>query len=183
MAHKMLMHDAGEENVPIILMSGRDNLAEVARQSRFSGPKVPGRHRSGAAVETVFGRRHPSDHLGRGGHAVAEAAIVPILMTMPTSKPAKLSAAEVTVALTKLPHWTLENGKLHRQYEFADFVAAFQFMAGTALVAQGMDHHPEWFNVWNKVRVDLATHDAGGVTELDVKLAHSMEKLADRQPK
>jgi pterin-4a-carbinolamine dehydratase len=58
-----------------------------------------------------------------------------------------------------------------------------KFMAGAALVAQGMDHHPEWFNVWNRVRVDLATHDAGGVTALDLKLAHSMEELADRQPK
>jgi len=102
---------------------------------------------------------------------------------MPKPGLVKLSVDEVTVALTKLPPWKLEKGKLHRQYEFADFVAAFQFMAGAALVAQGMDHHPEWFNVWNKVVIDLATHDAGGVTALDVKLAHSMEALADRQPK
>jgi 4a-hydroxytetrahydrobiopterin dehydratase len=121
--------------------------------------------------------------LGRAGPAIAEAAIIPILVTMPTPGLVKLSADEVTVALTKLPHWKLEKGKLHRHYEFADFVAAFQFMAGAALVAQGMDHHPEWFNVWNKVVIDLATHDAGGVTALDVKLAHSMEELADRQPK
>jgi 4a-hydroxytetrahydrobiopterin dehydratase len=122
-------------------------------------------------------------NLGRFGHAVADTAIIPILGTMPTASPVKLSAAEIAVALTKLPHWKLEKDKLHRQYEFADFVAAFQFMAGTALVAQGMDHHPEWFNVWNRVRIDLATHDAGGVTALDLKLAHSMEELADRQPK
>ncbi len=67
--------------------------------------------------------------------------------------------------------------------EFADFVAAFGFMSGAVLVAQGMDHHPEWFNVWNTVRVDLATHDAGGITTLDVNLAHSMEELAARQPR
>jgi 4a-hydroxytetrahydrobiopterin dehydratase len=53
-------------------------------------------------------------------------------------------------------------------------------MTGAALVAQAMNHHPEWFNVWNTVRVDLATHDAGGITALDVKLAHAMEELAGR---
>jgi 4a-hydroxytetrahydrobiopterin dehydratase len=95
--------------------------------------------------------------------------------------PVKLSNAEITAALAKLPGWKLEKAKLHRQYEFVDFVAAFQFMAGAALVAQALDHHPEWFNVWNKVRIDLATHDAGGVTVLDVKLARSMEEMADRQ--
>ena len=54
-------------------------------------------------------------------------------------------------------------------------------MTGAALVAQGMDHHPEWFNVWNAVRIDLWTHDAGGVTTLDVRLAQRMEELAGRQ--
>jgi 4a-hydroxytetrahydrobiopterin dehydratase len=92
-----------------------------------------------------------------------------------------LSAAKITVALSKLPGWKLKGGKLHREYKFADFVAAFGFMAGVALVAQGMDHHPEWLNVWSTVRVDLATHDAGGVTALDVKLAHAMDELAGRQ--
>jgi|SRR5450432_2335997 4a-hydroxytetrahydrobiopterin dehydratase len=102
---------------------------------------------------------------------------------MSTPRPVKLSAAEIATALSELPDWKLHAGKLHREYEFADFVIAFGFMASAALVAQGMDHHPEWFNVWNKVRVDLATHDAGGVTPLDVKLAHAMEKLAARQTK
>ena len=102
---------------------------------------------------------------------------------MSTPKSVKLSDAEIATALSTLPHWKLDGGKLHRQYEFADFIAAFGFMASAGLVAQGMDHHPEWFNVWNKVRIDLATHDAGGVTALDVKLAHSMEELAARQPK
>jgi 4a-hydroxytetrahydrobiopterin dehydratase len=97
------------------------------------------------------------------------------------SKRARSSEAEIATALSTLPQWKVEGGKLHREYEFADFVAAFGFMAGAALVAQAMDHHPEWFNVWNKVRVDLATHDAGGITALDVKLAHAMEELADRQ--
>ena len=100
---------------------------------------------------------------------------------MSTSRPVKLSEGEIAAALLELPAWKLEAGKLHREYKFPDFVAAFGFMAGAALVAQAMDHHPEWFNVWNTVRVDLATHDAGGVTVLDFKLARSMEELADRQ--
>ena len=100
---------------------------------------------------------------------------------MPPSKFVKLSKAKIAIALSKLPEWKLKGGKLHREYKFADFIAAFGFMTGAALVAQGMDHHPEWFNVWSTVRVDLATHDAGGITTLDVDLAHSMEELAARQ--
>jgi 4a-hydroxytetrahydrobiopterin dehydratase len=100
---------------------------------------------------------------------------------MPTSRSVKLSRAKLAIALSKLPDWKLKGGKLHREYKFADFVAAFGFMTGAALVAQGMDHHPEWFNVWNTVRVGLATHDAGGITTRDVALAHSMEELAARQ--
>ena len=100
---------------------------------------------------------------------------------MSPSKPVKLNDSEIAVALSKLPGWENRDGKLHREYKFADFVAAFGFMTGAALIAQGMDHHPEWFNVWNTVRIDLATHDSGGITALDVKLAHSMEELAARQ--
>jgi 4a-hydroxytetrahydrobiopterin dehydratase len=99
---------------------------------------------------------------------------------MPAPRPAKLSETEIAAALAKLPEWKLQAGKLHREYKFPDFVAAFAFMTGAALTAQAMDHHPEWFNVWNTVRIDLNTHDAGGVTELDVKLAAEMEKLAAR---
>ena len=100
---------------------------------------------------------------------------------MPAPRPVKLSETEIAAALSELPAWKLEGGKLHREYKFPDFVAAFAFMTGAALTAQAMDHHPEWFNVWNTVRVDLNTHDAGGVTELDVKLATAMEKLAGGQ--
>ena len=102
---------------------------------------------------------------------------------MSTPRPVKLNETEIATALSKLPDWRLQGGKLHREYKFADFVAAFGFMTGAALVAQALDHHPEWFNVWNTVRVDLATHDAGGVTALVLKLAHSMEELAGRQPR
>ena len=99
---------------------------------------------------------------------------------MSTSTPPPLSPIQVKKALAKLPSWTLKANKLHREYKFADFATAFGFMTGVALVAQGMDHHPEWFNVWNVVRVDLATHDAGGITRLDVELAQAMEALAGR---
>jgi 4a-hydroxytetrahydrobiopterin dehydratase len=97
------------------------------------------------------------------------------------ANPIKLTEAELAAALTNLAGWKIEGGKLHREYAFADFVTAFGFMASAALIAQAMDHHPEWFNVWNKVRVDLTTHDAGGITELDVKLAQAMEALAARK--
>src|SRR5512134_2946943 len=98
------------------------------------------------------------------------------------SRPVKLTDDELRAEMSKLPEWTLEGKKLHREYLFTDFVTAFGFMASAALVAQSMDHHPEWFNVWNKVRVDLTTHDAGGITSLDVKLAQTMDELARRQP-
>jgi 4a-hydroxytetrahydrobiopterin dehydratase len=98
------------------------------------------------------------------------------------ARPVKLTPDELQTELAKLPDWKLEGGKLHREFVFADFITAFGFMASAALVAQTMDHHPEWFNVWNKVRVDLTTHDAGGITSLDVKLAQTMDELARRQP-
>ena len=96
----------------------------------------------------------------------------------------KLDAEARKAIPARLPGWHLVDGRdaVAKTYTFNDFNAAFGFMTGVALVAQGMDHHPEWFNVWNTVRVDLATHDAGGITTLDVDLAHSMEKLAARQP-
>ncbi|MGA2081400.1 MAG: 4a-hydroxytetrahydrobiopterin dehydratase [Holophaga sp.] len=102
---------------------------------------------------------------------------------MSTPRPGLLSEADIAIALSKFPDWKFEGGKLHREYRFVDFVAAFGFMAGAALIAQAMDHHPEWSNAWNTVRIDLATHDAGGVTVLDLKLAEAMEGLANRQPR
>ena len=90
----------------------------------------------------------------------------------------KLSDEDVQAKLSTLPGWTLANGKLHREYKFANFVEAFGWMASAALTAEKQDHHPEWFNVWNKVVVDLTTHDAGGISERDFKLAAEMDKLA-----
>lgn len=98
------------------------------------------------------------------------------------SKPTPLSESSLTAALANLEGWSLRAGKLHRDYVFSDFVAAFGFMTSAALVAQALDHHPEWFNVYNRVTIDLTTHDAGGVSERDVELAHALEDLARRQP-
>jgi 4a-hydroxytetrahydrobiopterin dehydratase len=90
----------------------------------------------------------------------------------------RLSEAELAKALAELPGWRVENGKLHREWRFADFNAAFGFMTRVALEAERMNHHPEWSNVWNCVVADLVTHDAGGLTASDVKLAKKMEALA-----
>jgi 4a-hydroxytetrahydrobiopterin dehydratase len=94
----------------------------------------------------------------------------------------KLSDAEVEKNLHTVNGWALVNGKLHKAFECKDFVTAFGKMTQVALVAEWMNHHPEWFNVWNTVRIDLKTHDADGITVLDLKLATSMEELAHRQP-
>ena len=94
------------------------------------------------------------------------------------SKAKKLSDSEVTSGLSKLPKWKLENAKLHSEYKFADFVQAFGFMSSAALVAESMNHHPEWFNVWSTVKIDLTTHDCGGISERDFALAEKMEELA-----
>jgi 4a-hydroxytetrahydrobiopterin dehydratase len=90
----------------------------------------------------------------------------------------KLSDEEVKARLHTLPRWTLSNGKLHREYKFGGFAQAFGFMSTCALVAQKQDHHPEWFNVFDRVVVDLTTDDAGGVSALDFALAAEMEKAA-----
>lgn len=92
----------------------------------------------------------------------------------------KLSSDERDQALAKLSDWKLVAGRdaITKSFKFKDFNAAFGFMTRAALVAEQMNHHPEWFNVWNRVDVTLSTHDAGGLTELDMKLAAAMDKLA-----
>ncbi len=89
-----------------------------------------------------------------------------------------LGAGELAAALAELPGWSLAAGKLHREFRFKDFSAAFGFMTRVALEAERLNHHPEWSNVWNRVVVDLVTHDSGGVTASDVALAKKMEALA-----
>ena len=92
----------------------------------------------------------------------------------------KLDDAAVSDGLKSLPDWSRVANReaLTRSFKFADFNAAFGFMTRSALVAEQMNHHPEWFNVWNRVDVTLATHDAGGITELDLKLAAAMDRIA-----
>jgi 4a-hydroxytetrahydrobiopterin dehydratase len=93
-------------------------------------------------------------------------------------KISRLSDEDLKVQLDKLPGWALEDGKLHREYKFRGFAEAFGFMSTCALVAQKQDHHPEWFNAFDRVVVDLTTHDAGGISALDFALAAEMEKAA-----
>jgi 4a-hydroxytetrahydrobiopterin dehydratase len=93
---------------------------------------------------------------------------------------AKLDAASRKAALGKLAGWAEISGRdaITRKFTFKDFNEAFGFMTRAALVAEKMDHHPEWFNVYKTVEVTLSTHDAGGVTDKDIKLAEAMERLA-----
>ena len=92
----------------------------------------------------------------------------------------KLTADARKSALARLAGWSEAAGRdaITRTFVFKDFNQAFGFMTRAALVAEKMDHHPEWFNVYKTVEVTLATHDAGGVTELDIKLAEAMDKIA-----
>ena len=92
----------------------------------------------------------------------------------------KLTGEARKSALARLGGWSEVTGRdaITRKFVFKDFNQAFGFMARAALIAEKMDHHPEWFNVYKTVEVTLSTHDAGGLTELDVKLAEAMEKVA-----
>ncbi len=90
----------------------------------------------------------------------------------------RLTDSEIEEALAALDGWSLENGKLNRNFKFANFIEAFGFMTRAAIEAEKMDHHPEWFNVYSKVRVQLVTHSADGITNLDVELATKMNALA-----
>ena len=94
----------------------------------------------------------------------------------------KLSDQEVAAALAKLPGWSRVEGRsaIAKKFQFADFSAAWAFMCRVALAAEKQDHHPEWFNVWNRVEITLSTHDAGGLSARDVKLAEAIEKIAAR---
>ena len=80
----------------------------------------------------------------------------------------------------QLPAWALKEGKLHRELRFADFSEAFGFIARVALAAEQLNHHPEWSNVWNRVVINLTTHDCGGLSNLDLALAQRIDALAGR---
>jgi len=88
-----------------------------------------------------------------------------------------LNPEDLAALRTALPNWQLVAGKLHRDLVFADFVEAFAFMTKVALIAEAINHHPEWSNVWNRVSIDLVTHDTGGLSSLDVQLATRIDGL------
>jgi len=90
----------------------------------------------------------------------------------------KLDPEEVERRVTGLSGWELRDGKLHREYRFVDFASAFGFMSSLALVAERMDHHPEWFNVYSRVVIDLNTHDVGGLSEKDFEMAAAADRLS-----
>jgi 4a-hydroxytetrahydrobiopterin dehydratase len=90
----------------------------------------------------------------------------------------KLTAEALKAALQQLPSWSIQQEKLHREYKFPDFAHAFGFMTTAAIEIDKRDHHPEWLNVYNRVTVDLTTHDSKGITQKDVDLAHLLERLS-----
>ena len=89
-----------------------------------------------------------------------------------------LSEAEVRERLGKIPRWEIRTGKLHREFRFASFVEAFGFMTQVALLAERRDHHPDWSNVYDKVVIDLVSHDVGGLSQRDFDLAAGIDHLA-----
>ncbi|MGI0088119.1 MAG: 4a-hydroxytetrahydrobiopterin dehydratase [Nitrosotalea sp.] len=91
---------------------------------------------------------------------------------------AKLTEEQIQKELGNLQGWSVVNGKLHKDFVFADFIEAFGFMSKAAIHIEKMNHHPEWFNVYNKIKVELVTHDAGGITQNDINLARTLNSLA-----
>ena len=89
----------------------------------------------------------------------------------------KLSDADIQKHLQTIKGWSLKDGKLHKEFECKDFVTAFGKMTQVALVAEWMNHHPEWFNVWNKVVIDLNTHSVQGISALDFQLAARINEI------
>jgi 4a-hydroxytetrahydrobiopterin dehydratase len=92
----------------------------------------------------------------------------------------KMSDAEIAAALPTLAGWSLHNGKLHREYKFPDFKRAIDFMVAAVPGIEKMNHHPEWANVYNRVTVDLSTHDAGGITQKDFDLGPLLDEVSKK---
>ncbi|NMF60230.1 4a-hydroxytetrahydrobiopterin dehydratase [Pseudanabaena yagii] len=90
---------------------------------------------------------------------------------------AKLTDKEITTAIAKLPEWKVVGGKLNRAFKFDSFVDAFTFMTKVAFAADKMEHHPEFFNVYNRVVINLATHDVDGISNLDIELAEKINAI------
>jgi 4a-hydroxytetrahydrobiopterin dehydratase len=92
----------------------------------------------------------------------------------------KLSPEQIETSLRQVQGWQVVNDKLHRKYQFPDFIHAFGFMATAAIAIEKMNHHPEWSNVYNRVTIDLTTHDSGGITQNDVDLAQLLDGIASK---
>jgi len=90
----------------------------------------------------------------------------------------RLSSEKISEELKNLPGWIIKDEKIHKDFEFEDFNQAFGFMTRAAMHIEKMNHHPEWFNVYNKITVDLTTHDAGGITQNDIELAKILNSLS-----
>ncbi len=93
----------------------------------------------------------------------------------------KATNIEIQEFIVDYDSWSIENNKLHREYIFNNFIEAFGFMTKVALIAESNNHHPEWFNVYKKVVIDLTTHESKGITKLDFELAQKIEQIAKNQ--
>lgn len=93
----------------------------------------------------------------------------------------KLSQQEIELEIGKIQGWKVANGKLNRTFEFENFVQAFGFMTQVAIQAEKMNHHPEWFNVYNKIEINLVTHDINGISNYDIKLAETINHLYSKE--
>jgi 4a-hydroxytetrahydrobiopterin dehydratase len=90
----------------------------------------------------------------------------------------KLSEQDIQQQVARLEGWKVVGGKVNKTFEFENFVQAFGFMTKVAMEAEKMNHHPEWFNVYNRVRIDLMTHDVGGISNYDIMLAKIIDRIA-----
>lgn len=124
----------------------------------------------------------PTLHLSGKGFSSAHSASSLYEQLLEDRMAQRLTDSERTTALGTLTGWSLVHGRdaITKSFKFQDFSEAFGFMTRAALVAERLNHHPEWFNVWNRVDITLSTHDAGGLTALDIDLASAMDKIAGR---
>ncbi|MBV9176552.1 MAG: 4a-hydroxytetrahydrobiopterin dehydratase [Nitrososphaeraceae archaeon] len=93
----------------------------------------------------------------------------------------KLSEQEIEHEVAKIPGWKVFNGKLNRTFEFESFVQAFGFMTKVAMESEKLNHHPEWFNVYNRLEINLVTHDVNGISNYDIKLAENINRLYNKE--
>jgi 4a-hydroxytetrahydrobiopterin dehydratase len=100
--------------------------------------------------------------------------------SMPDDDYKKLSEQEIEHEVAKIPGWKVLNGKLNRTFEFESFVQAFGFMTKVAMESEKLNHHPEWFNVYNRLEINLVTHDVNGISNYDIKLAEKINRLYNK---